>query len=280
MTDCNHASPPHLLSLGAGVQSSTLALMAAAGEVEPMPLAAIFADTEAEPDSVYRWLEWLEKELPYPVYRVTAGNLEADVLTMRVSAKGRKYSRTAIPVFTRNVDGSLGRVPHRTCTRDYKIRPLMKKARQLAGIKRGQKTVGVIQWIGISLDEYTRAKPSRDPWCESRFPLLEKRMSRNACLDWMQAHGYPEPPRSACWFCPFHSLAEWKRLRDDEPKHWQQAIDFERALQAAKAASENFSAEPYLHRSCVPLAEIDLRTDADHGQLMLWQNECEGMCGV
>ncbi len=69
--------PIHLLSLGAGVQSSTLALMAAAGEVTPMPLAAIFADTQAEPPSVYRWLDWLEKQLPFPVHRVTAGDLAA-----------------------------------------------------------------------------------------------------------------------------------------------------------------------------------------------------------
>jgi len=277
---CDHtakplAQLPNILSLGAGVQSSTLALMSAHGEVEPMPVAAVFADTQAEPDSVYKWLAWLETQLPFPVHRVTAGSLENEVLTMRVSAKGRKYSRTAIPVFTRNVDGQLGRVPYRTCTRDFKLRPLMKKAREIAGIKRGQKTVGVVQWIGISVDEYTRAKPSRDPWCKSRFPLIEKRMSRNACLDWMDSNGYPEPPRSACWFCPFHSLSEWRRLRDDEPKHWKQAIDFERALQEARV-----SAVPYLHRSCVPLNEVDLRTDADHGQLMLWQNECEGMCGV
>ncbi|MDX9784983.1 MAG: hypothetical protein RBT72_09580 [Spirochaetia bacterium] len=45
------AEVPHLLSLGAGVQSSTLALMAAAGEVTPMPTAAIFADTQAEDEN-------------------------------------------------------------------------------------------------------------------------------------------------------------------------------------------------------------------------------------
>ena len=73
--------PCHLLSLGAGVQSSTLALMAARGEVKGYPQqihGAIFADTQDEPRSVYDWLMWLEKEIcrspfPYPVYRVTAG---------------------------------------------------------------------------------------------------------------------------------------------------------------------------------------------------------------
>jgi hypothetical protein len=38
--------------------------------------------------------------------------------------------------------------------------------------------------------------------------------------------------------------------------------------------------ELFLHRSAVPLGEADLSTLADHGQLDLWFNECEGMCGV
>ena len=34
-----------VISLGAGVQSTTMALMAAHGEIEPMPDLAIFTDT-------------------------------------------------------------------------------------------------------------------------------------------------------------------------------------------------------------------------------------------
>lgn len=41
------ADPIHVISLGAGVQSSTMALMAANGEITPMPKCAIFADTQA-----------------------------------------------------------------------------------------------------------------------------------------------------------------------------------------------------------------------------------------
>jgi len=40
------------LSLGAGVQSTTLALMAAHGEIGPMPDCAIFADTGWEPQAL------------------------------------------------------------------------------------------------------------------------------------------------------------------------------------------------------------------------------------
>tara|TARA_Y100000310_G_C20434133_1_gene692906 strand:+ start:47 stop:319 length:273 start_codon:yes stop_codon:yes gene_type:complete len=68
----------HIISLGAGVQSSTMALMAAKGEITPMPDGAIFADTQWEPNHVYKWLDFIEKNVPFPIYRVTAGNLTED----------------------------------------------------------------------------------------------------------------------------------------------------------------------------------------------------------
>lgn len=49
-----------VLSLGAGVQSTTLALMAAHGEIEP-PDCAIFADTQWEPAEVYAHLNCARK---------------------------------------------------------------------------------------------------------------------------------------------------------------------------------------------------------------------------
>ena len=55
-----------VLSLGAGVQSSTLALMIHKGEI-PMVDCAIFADTQAEPPKVYEWLEFIKKTVSYPV---------------------------------------------------------------------------------------------------------------------------------------------------------------------------------------------------------------------
>ena len=94
--------PVHIISLGAGVQSSTMALMAAHGEIGPMPTAAIFADTQAEPPSVYKWLDWLEERLPFPVYRVSAGNLTDDMLRLRTSKRsGQKYMKLLIPAFVK-----------------------------------------------------------------------------------------------------------------------------------------------------------------------------------
>jgi 3'-phosphoadenosine 5'-phosphosulfate sulfotransferase (PAPS reductase)/FAD synthetase len=48
-----------VISLGAGVQSSTMALMAAKGEL-PKPDCAIFADTGYEPKKIYEYLEWIK----------------------------------------------------------------------------------------------------------------------------------------------------------------------------------------------------------------------------
>jgi hypothetical protein len=272
----------NFLSLGAGVQSSCLALMAAHGEIGPMPDAAIFADTQAEPESVYRWLDWLEKQLPYPVHRVTAGDLSKAGLIMRTTADGRKYARGDIPVFTKRVrDGALGKVRNRACTKDFKILPIIKAQRKLAGIKRGQKDVTVTQWIGISYDEMQRMKVSREKWRQNRWPLVELRMRRHQCLEWMQKNGYPEPPRSSCVFCPFHDNAEWRRLKTDEPGEFARAVEFEKAYQAVKGATEKFHAVPFLHRSCQPLETIDFSTDEERGQGVLdFRDECEGMCGV
>src|SRR6185437_8404632 len=93
-----------VLSLGAGVQSTTLALMAAHGEIGPMPDCAIFADTGWEPRRVYEHLAWLETKLPFPVERVSGGNLRADLLANAKGMTAGKRSATP-PLFVRGKDG-------------------------------------------------------------------------------------------------------------------------------------------------------------------------------
>lgn len=270
------------LSLGAGVQSSCLALMAAKGEITPMPDAAIFADTQAEPQSVYDWLDWLEPQLPYPVIRVTRGSITEESLRVREFKDDptRKWVKSLIPAFIQNPNGTKGLMGRR-CTFSYKVEMLEKTARKLAKIKRGQKEITVTQWIGISWDEMQRMKEARKPWTQHRWPLIEKRMSRRHCLQWMKDNGYPEPPRSACMYCPFHSDDEWRRLRDEEPEAFEASIQFEKDLQAAKAQTDNQRGIPYLHRTLVPLDQVDFSTDDDRGQGVFdFQAECEGMCGI
>lgn len=265
------SEPIHILSLGAGVQSSTMALMAAHGEITPMPRCAIFADTQDEPASVYDWLNYLEKQLPFPVVRVTAGRLSESATEVRLSKKsGNTYIKTPIPAFTTNGHGKgIGR---RHCTRNFKIEPLQKAMKAM-----GQ---DIICWIGISRDEAHRMKPSREPRITNIWPLIDAGIRRHDCLKWMEAHGYPRPPRSACVYCPYHSDNEWRRLRDEEPEEFQRAVDFEKRLQTAYASATALNSNAFLHSSLVPLDQVDFRTDEDHGQQVMFGNECEGMCGV
>jgi len=279
------ATPFDFLSLGAGVQSSTLALMAARGEVDPKPTAAIFADTQAEPETVYKWLDWLESEIsrsprPFPIFRVTHGSLTEESLRIRQRTKtnGSAYVQSLIPAFIKNPDGTRG-ILRRSCTYDYKVMRILKEQRKLAGIKRGQKEVTVTSWIGISFDEIQRMKPSRDPWVQHRWPLIELEMTRRDCLTWMEKKGYPKPPRSACVYCPFHSDHEWKRLRDDEPHEFQRAVEFERKLQVVQRKTGNFKGIPFLHDSLVPLDQVRFQKH-DPRQTDFFGNECEGMCGI
>jgi hypothetical protein len=275
--------PIHLISLGAGVQSSTLALMAAKGEVGPMPKAAIFADTQAEPESVYKWLDWLEAQLPFPVYRVTAGSLTAEQLRTRVSKKtGNIYVKTMIPAYVLKPEGGKGLLG-RKCTADFKVKVILKKARELGEVRRGSKEINVVQWIGISLDEVHRMKPSRERWAKNIFPLIDREMTRQDCLSWMQRNGYPQPPRSACVYCPFHSDHEWKRLRNNEPEEWAKAVKFDydlREVLKQQTGTAVLRGTAYLHSSCKPLDQVELGSVPDKNQLSLFGNECEGLCGV
>lgn len=263
----------HIISLGAGVQSSTMALMAAHGEITPMPDCAIFADTQAEPQSVYKWLDWLEGQLPFPVYRVTSGSLAAVSTFVRISRNGNKYTNGQPPAF---MDVGLDKpgILQRQCSQDFKILAIQRKVRE---IRKVEVVDAVTQWIGISRDEAHRMKPSRLPYIDHRWPLIEKAMTRNNCLDWVELKGYPEPPRSSCVFCPYHSNDEWKRLKLEEPDEFQRAVKYEQDFQSALAQTR-ISGKPYLHRSCEPLDQIDFTTPSP--QQNLFGNECEGVCGV
>ena len=69
-----------VISLGGGVQSSVMALMAGDGAFDRVPDCAVFADTKWEPPSIYTHLDWLEGQLRFPLYVVDNGrNLREDV---------------------------------------------------------------------------------------------------------------------------------------------------------------------------------------------------------
>jgi len=185
-----------VLSLGAGVQSSTLALMAAHGEI-PLPDYALFADTQWEPAHVYTWLDWLEKQLPFPVHRVTAGSIRENLILKASTSDPDVEGRfAAVPFFTSG--GGIGR---RQCTNEFKLQPMFQEIRRRLGYATRQRIPAnaVEMLIGISWDERSRMKPSRQAWMVNAWPLIERRMTRGHCLEWMQSHGYPPLPNHPAW---------------------------------------------------------------------------------
>ena len=255
-----------VLSLGAGVQSSTLALMIARGDLPPVD-CAIFSDTGWEPRAVYEWLNWLETQLPFPVYRVSVGNIRSDAMA-KVNSTGQRFA--SVPWFTLSKGGKQG-MGRRQCTAEYKLRPLQRKVVELLNGKRPKG--GCEMLIGISMDEAWRMKPSRVQYINNVFPLIEKGITRQACLRWMEERQYPKPPKSSCIGCPFHSDAQWRALT---PEEFADAVEVDRAIRN----QPGMRAQQFMHRSLKPLDQVDFSTAEERGQLNMFLNECEGMCGL
>lgn len=262
-----------ILSLGAGVQSSTLALMIAKGEI-PMVDCAIFADTMGEPKAVYEWLSWLEKQLNYPVYKVSKGDLRQDML----DAIDGKYKFLSVPLYTKNADTGKKGLLRRQCTSEYKILPVNKKVRELLGLdlnEKRKKGTKVEMVMGISMDEVYRVKVNRLKYITNVYPLIELGMNRKDCLEWFKKYNYPTPPRSACTFCPFHNNSEWRDIKQNK-QEWDKVVELDKLIRKGTKKKDD---EVFLHKSCIPIDEVDFSEKAED-QLNLFNNECEGMCGV
>jgi hypothetical protein len=257
-----------ILSLGAGVQSSTVLLLAAEGRL-PKPDAAIFANTGWEPRKVYQHLERLTRDIAepagIPVYEVTAGNIRNDALDP-------DHRFASMPLFIKNQDGGDG-MTRRQCSNEYKVKVIKAKTRELLGYphpKPVPRGVHVEQWIGISRDEIGRAKDADVQYMRNAFPLLDMDgaadgrdgWTRDDCERYLAGRGFAETPKSACIGCPFHGNAQWRRMRDEQPEEWADAVAFDKAIRSGNARG-NANGKPllgqaYLHRSRLPLDQAPI----------------------
>ena len=263
-----------VLSLGAGVQSTVMALMVESGEL-PMVDCAIFADTGWEPKEVYEHLDWLESKLSFPVHRVSIGNIREDHLN-GLNTTGQRFA--SMPMYTES-----GGMVRRQCTLEYKINPIKKKIRTLLGVKKGErvpKGTCVTQLIGISTDEATRMRPARDKWIQNIWPLIDKGMSRSHCLSWFkERHPGRVLAKSACVGCPYHNDMMWRDMKMNDPASFKDAALFDRLIRDKGSKFAKMKEQQYLHRTRQPLDQVDFRNLEDMGQLNMFENECEGMCG-
>lgn len=268
----------NVLSLGAGTQSSAMALMAAHGDL-PKPDYIIFSDTGWEPLHVYNWLEKLKKELSkfgMEVLTVSNGNIYED--TLRSVETGERTP--SLPYFTRDPETGEKGITMRQCTGDYKIDPINKKVRDLLGYKPRQRVKETVHmWKGITTDEMARIKPSDTRWIEFDYPLFEKGMDRLDAINYVRDKMGEIPPKSSCVGCPFHSNDMWLDIKKNYPDEWKQAVEFDKKIRN----HPKFNSQLFLHKSAKPLDEVDLQDD----QMTLtdilgddFDNECMGMCGI
>jgi hypothetical protein len=276
-----------VLSLGAGVQSTTIALMAAHGEIEPID-HAIFADTQSEPAGVYRHLERLMAPgvLPFPVHIITKGSLRQELLD---ASEGKSGAWGRPPLFVKNPDGS-GGMANRQCTSRYKIAIIQKKVRELAGIEprsRGPKGPVVQQVLGISADEPDRMRDSDFRWMRHDYPLIDLQLNRMDCEKKLASYGW-SAAKSACTFCPFHDDATWLEMKRNDPESWNDAVLVDRALRSEKGVA-GFRGQVFLHGSLLPLEDVPFEQlvakPKRKKQLRLhlvngFRNDCSGHCGV
>lgn len=270
-------TPIKVLSFGAGVQSTTLLRMMIHGEIEPAE-HAIFSDTGWEPQAVYENMEKmrLEAENAGIKFHVVSGG------HIREEALNPSSGFASMPVHVVGLEGkpTIGR---RQCTKKYKLEPIINKQRELAGLKRygRSKEHLVTSLIGISLDEIARMKHAMFPWIVNQYPLVDRRMTRQNCLDWNKAHGYDLPPRSACIGCPYHNDEEWSRMKKHDPESWADAVDFDEQLRSnTDLAQRTFQGRSYLHRQRIPLSVVKLVEQDKEKPIDMFNDECEGMCGV
>jgi hypothetical protein len=249
-----------IISLGWGVQSFTLAAMVALGELPPID-AAMHADTAHESKLTYefanRWSGFLEER---GVRVVTVKPKRSDPLD-------NGYGQEDPPFFSLDEHGNPGQ-GKRQCTSQWKIVPMR---RWLQLNRNGE---AVEQWIGISLDEFQRMRTSDVKYITNVYPLIEKKMTRSDCITWLDSKGMEIPPRSACTFCPYHSTAEWRHIKQT-PKDWAEAIEVDEQIRNRRPPRRIF-----VHPSRKPLASVDFRTEEEKGQMSLWDEECSGVCGV
>lgn len=244
------------LSWGCGVQSTTLGAMSALGELETVD-AIITSDTGWERRRTYEIRDWYTEWFRMhgvQVEIVSAG----DIREMGAA------EHIHIPFWT-----STGGPLKRQCTREFKIRPIRRRVREILGYhpwKAPHPRPGEVEmWLGISWDEWTRAKKSRVKYTVHRWPLLERRMTRSDCIKWLESRDLPVPPQSACVCCPYRKASEWIQLREEEPESWREAVEFDRSNRCNPLAERGGSTVDalYIYKHGGPLEDADLEFDAE-----------------
>jgi PP-loop superfamily ATP-utilizing enzyme len=216
-----------LISYGGGVQSTALLVLAATEQIDFQH--AIFSNVgdDSEHPASLKYVREIAK--PYAdkhginlveVQRTNREGVPTETLHQRLVNK--EHRAIGIPVRMSN-----GAPASRTCTSEYKIKVVAKWVRQQGATKTDPATVA----IGISTDEMQRANNRQTiPYEIAVYPLLDLGLNRGDCQNIIANAGLPVPPKSSCYFCPFHRTSTWREMRRDEPELFEKSVDLERKI--------------------------------------------------
>ena len=248
-----------VLSYGGGRQTVAICVLIAQGRL-PHPEHIVCADTGREASSTWDYL----REHVAPLLATVGLTVEIashDLATVDLYSGN---SDLLIPAYTKD-----GKLPT-FCSTEWKRRPVQ---RYLRGLDYGPGRP-VSLWLGFSVDEVGRAKPSQTSWITHRYPLLmDVALNKRECVALVRDAGLPEPPRSSCWMCPHRSDEEWAALSPDD---FARAVALESELQ-----ERDTQGGVWLHRDRVKLAGAIL-TEPEIDLPLFGKNaECEsGYCFI
>lgn len=243
------------LSWGLGIQSTWMLVMAGLGEIEPID-AAIVADTQWERKHTRRAFDFYSNWASAHGIRVevvTAGNIRELGATEHIH----------IPFWTET-----GAPLQRQCTSNFKLTPLKRAMRRLAGFDESKpphpKPGQFETLIGISWDEWDRMATSQVKYLVNRYPLIEKKINRWDCEDGFKRLGLPVPGKSACIGCPYRDASSWLEMKTNDPDEFADAVAFdEQNRNNPLAVRGNSTADRlYVWRGGIPLRSVDFEAEA------------------
>lgn len=265
-------NPPSIISYGGGVQSTALTVLAGLGELpyRHAVFANVGEDSEnpATLDYVQNVMVPWAADRGVEVHEIrkepTHGMTKDTVLSHALDMDSKSI---IIPVRMKN-----GAPGNRRCTTLFKIRVVDKWLAQRGANKENQAEVA----IGFSTDEWKRAnRRQKSAFSTPAYPLLDLGMSRTDCARLIEDQGLPVPPKSACFFCPYHRKQQWIDMRENEPELFQRAVEVEVEINKKREALGKDPA--FLTHYAVPLDEAIERVAPD--PLPLFEDTCDdGFC--
>jgi hypothetical protein len=237
------------ISYGGGVQSTAMLVLAAQGELGYPATDALFANVGDDSEHPAT-LEYVRNvAIPWAADRgITVHELnrvkrtgETETLWGRLMREGSR----SLPIPVRMDNGAPG---NRSCTADFKIKVVGKWLKAHGASAYQPATV----CIGISTDEITRVSNKKAmPYERPVYPLIDLGLNRSACQRVIADAGLPVPPKSSCFFCPFHRPQMWAEMRRDEPELFDKSVQLERTLNERRSV---LGKDPvYLTRFAKPL---------------------------